>query len=181
MALQQERLQQVREVENIRSSMVAKLSSKIHPPKDIQQEFPESSSHGEKIIVEKIIQEPTPKKKKSRKLLSKKSPAKVLSKSNIKVSNLNLTSSGCLTIWKSLRIKAMCHTDDLLWSARKIASMALPAARERHAKNVWHIALKGENHLQNCCFSLFLTWLLILTKKYSVLRQCVISMLRLRW
>ena len=36
----------------------------------------------------------------------------------------------------------MCHTDGLVWSAREIASMALPAARERHAKNVWHIALR---------------------------------------
>ena len=39
--------------------------------------------------------------------------------------------------------KAMCHTDGLLWSAREIASMALPAARERHAKNVWHIAIRA--------------------------------------
>ena len=39
------------------------------------------------------------------------------------------------------RLKAMCHTDGQLWSAREIASMALPAARERHAKNVLHIAL----------------------------------------
>ena len=39
-------------------------------------------------------------------------------------------------------IKAMCHTDGLVWSAREIATMALPAARERHAKNVWDIALR---------------------------------------
>ena len=39
-------------------------------------------------------------------------------------------------------LKAMCHTDALLWSARKIASMTLPAEQERHAKNVWHIALR---------------------------------------
>ena len=32
-------------------------------------------------------------------------------------------------------LKAMCHTDALVWTARKIASMALPAARERPAKN----------------------------------------------
>ena len=38
--------------------------------------------------------------------------------------------------------RAICHTDALLWSARKIASMVLPAARERHVKNVWHIALR---------------------------------------
>ena len=36
----------------------------------------------------------------------------------------------------------MCHTDALLWRAREIASMALSAARERHAENVWHIALR---------------------------------------
>ena len=36
----------------------------------------------------------------------------------------------------------MCHTDAPLWSAREIASMALPAEQERHAKNVWHIALR---------------------------------------
>ena len=42
----------------------------------------------------------------------------------------------------SHRLKVMCHTDALLWSARQIASMALPVARERHAKNVWHIALR---------------------------------------
>ena len=46
-------------------------------------------------------------------------------------------------------LKAMCHTDALLWGARKIASMALPAARERHAKNVWHIALRGEIGLES--------------------------------
>ena len=39
-------------------------------------------------------------------------------------------------------IKAMCHTDAPLWSAREIASMAHPAEQERHAKNVWHIALR---------------------------------------
>ena len=47
-------------------------------------------------------------------------------------------------------LKAMCHTDGLVWSAREIASMALPAARERHAKNVWHIALRrGETHVEH--------------------------------
>ena len=40
------------------------------------------------------------------------------------------------------RLKAMCHTGASQWSAREIASMAPPAARERHAKNVWHIALR---------------------------------------
>ena len=39
-------------------------------------------------------------------------------------------------------LKAMCHTDGISWSAREIASMALAAARERHAKKVWHIALR---------------------------------------
>ena len=33
-------------------------------------------------------------------------------------------------------LKAMCHTDAPLWSAREIASMALLAERERHTKNV---------------------------------------------
>ena len=42
----------------------------------------------------------------------------------------------------------MCHTDAPLWSAREIASMALPAEQERHAKNVWHIALRREPVLE---------------------------------
>ena len=41
----------------------------------------------------------------------------------------------------ALHLKATCHTDALLWTAREITSMAPPAERERHAKNVWHIAL----------------------------------------
>ena len=45
------------------------------------------------------------------------------------------------------RLKAMCHTDGLLWSTKEIASMALPVVRERHAKNVWHIASRqSETH-----------------------------------
>ena len=36
----------------------------------------------------------------------------------------------------SHRLKAMCHTDAPLWSAREIASMALPAEPERHTENV---------------------------------------------
>ena len=55
-----------------------------------------------------------------------------------KVSSISLA-----PIHVSHTLKAMCHTDALLWSARKIALMALPAARERHAKNVWHIALRA--------------------------------------
>ena len=35
----------------------------------------------------------------------------------------------------SHRLKVMCHTDAPLWSARKIASMALPAERERHTES----------------------------------------------
>ena len=39
-------------------------------------------------------------------------------------------------------VKAMCHTDTPLWSAREIAPIAPTTERERHAKNVWHIALR---------------------------------------
>ena len=35
-----------------------------------------------------------------------------------------------------------CET---LWSAREIASVAFSAERERHAENVFHIALKRPN------------------------------------
>ena len=49
-------------------------------------------------------------------------------------SSLNVDMTYCL--------KVMSHTDALLWSAREIASMAPPAERERHAKNLWHIRLR---------------------------------------
>ena len=35
-------------------------------------------------------------------------------------------------------LKAMCHTDVLLWSAREIASMVLPAEQETHWERVTH-------------------------------------------
>ena len=37
---------------------------------------------------------------------------------------------------KKISFKAMCYTDAALSSAREIASMALPAARESHTENV---------------------------------------------
>ena len=46
-----------------------------------------------------------------------------------------------------INIKAICHTDVLLWSAREIASIALSAERERHTENVWHIALRRFSYL----------------------------------
>ena len=43
----------------------------------------------------------------------------------------------CPLISINTRDQWMCHTDVLLWSAREIASMALPAERERHTENLW--------------------------------------------
>ena len=52
-------------------------------------------------------------------------------------------------------LKAMCHTDALLWSAREIASIALPVARERHAKSVWQIALTLSGSVGRTCPTCF--------------------------
>lgn len=84
LAIQHERLRQVREVENMRSSMVANLQKRNDPRRD-DKEAPESPREDD-IIVEQMVQQGSPKKKKhKRSLSSKKSPAKVVSKSNVKV------------------------------------------------------------------------------------------------
>ncbi|XP_043276151.1 serine-rich adhesin for platelets-like [Venturia canescens] len=81
-AVRQERLRQVREVENIRSSMVAQLSNKMCITGENNGDT--NSSEVDESVVEKTIIA-SPKKKKHKKLVRKKSPGKVVSKSNVKV------------------------------------------------------------------------------------------------
>ncbi|XP_044014175.1 uncharacterized protein DDB_G0287625 [Aphidius gifuensis] len=82
-AVQQERLRQVRNVENIRSSMIASLSTNSSPKKkhtDVQNDELISSLNDE------TSKKLSPKKNASKRSISKKSPVRVISKPTIKVS-----------------------------------------------------------------------------------------------
>ena len=86
-------------------------------------------------------------------------------------------------------LKAMCHTDAPPWSAREIASIALPAEQERHTESGWHIALKrGETHVEHYGVrESELQWRSRRSKRdipnvfHVALRRCVTPTLRLRW
>lgn len=80
--LQQERLKKVRELENARATVVAqpKVPSSIKEEKAVSD-----YSVSDNAIVE-IPQEKSPKKTMVTKSVSKKSPIKVITKSNVKVS-----------------------------------------------------------------------------------------------
>lgn len=65
--------------------MVAQLPNKTCAPKDNEKDI--NSSEENEVVVEKSIAA-SPKKKKHKKLVGKKSPGKVVSKSNVKVTIL---------------------------------------------------------------------------------------------
>ena len=80
-ALQQERLKKVREIENARAAAVfenKQLSS------NIEEKSASNSSPNDNPSVVSLHQK-SPSKTKVKKLLSKKSPIKVITKSNVKV------------------------------------------------------------------------------------------------